>query len=144
MIILPFINAHLLGFKPQREQMIINKYLQDETYIQTVAEHGIAWTGIDDGEVKLIAGIFQPHNHIGMAWAILSEGSQTSLFSMTKHIKSYLNSCDIPRIETAVRRDFKDGHRWANMLGFTNETPDRGMISYGIDGETYDLYARIK
>ena len=72
--------------------MIINKYLQDETYIQTVAEHGIAWTGIDDGEVKLIAGIFQPHNHIRMAWAILSEGSQTSLFSMTKHIKSYLNS----------------------------------------------------
>ena len=47
-------------------------------------------------------------------------------------------------LKQRAERDFKDRHRWANMLGFTNETPDRGMISYGIDGETYDLYARIK
>ena len=116
MIILPFINAHLLGFKPQREQMIINKYLQDETYIQTVAEHGIAWTGIDDGEVKLIAGIFSRIIISGWHGRYYLKDHKLLYFRWTKHIKSYLNSCDIPRIETAVRRDFKDGHRWLICL----------------------------
>ena len=102
-----------------------------------------AYTGIVDGKVIIIAGSLNVHDHIGMVWTLLSQGSERHLFSITKAIKEWLDRQKIPRLETTVRHDFKAGHKWAKMLGFINETPE-GMERYGTDGKTYDLYARVR
>jgi hypothetical protein len=67
------------------------------------------------------------------------------MIGATRAVKAFMDQNNhIPRMETAVRRDFAEGHRWAQMLGFVNETLEIGMKNYGIDGATYDLYARCQ
>lgn len=143
MIVVPFIAAHLAGFKAQDNKGLVNKYMISEEYIQPIADYGPAYTGCIDGKPVIFAGMIQVHPHIGMAWAILSEDCKHHLVSATRAIDKFLDEHNhIPRIETAVKRDFTEGHRWAKMLGFVNETPDTGMKNFSLDGETYDLYAR--
>ena len=142
MIVVPFIEAHLIGFEIQEEQSLINKYVMDSNYIKTISEYGEAWTCVANGEAVAIAGTFQPHDHLGMVWAILDKKCKDHMVGATRAISNWLDNYNVPRMETAIRRDFKEGQRWVNMMGFTNETPEVGMKNYGLDGETYDLYAR--
>lgn len=142
MISVPFLPIHLQGFDLQKEQSLFNKYLIDQYYIDTIGQYGEAWTGLVDGKVKVIAGVIQPHQHIGMVWALLSKDCNKHMIGATRAISRWLEDCKILRLETAIRREFPEGHRWAEMLGFTNETPEVGMKNFGLDGKTYDLYAR--
>lgn len=143
MIVVPFISTHLEGFDLQEDQIFMNKYMMDPDYIKQIGELSEAYSGIIDGKVYAVAGVFKPHDHLGMVWALLSKDANMYLTSITKRIKSWLDAETTPRLETAVRRDFEQGHRWAKMLGFVNETPEYGMKKYGIDGSTCDLYSRI-
>lgn len=143
MITVPFIPAHLDNFNLQKEQLFAAEYVNDE-FKDRLVFAGPAHTGIIDGRPYVIAGVIKTSAHTGSAWALLTEDSKEYMLSCTKAISAFLDSTDIKRIQTAVRRDFKQGHRWAKMLGFTNETPEMGMKGYGIHGETYDLYSRIK
>jgi len=145
MIVVPFMPIHLEGFKAQDNKGLINKYLISEDYIETVASYGPVYTGCVDGKPMIFAGMIQPHDHIGMLWAILSDECREHMIGATRAVKAFMDQNNhIPRMETAVRRDFAEGHRWAQMLGFVNETPEIGMKNYGIDGATYDLYARCQ
>ncbi|TXH10047.1 MAG: hypothetical protein E6R04_06345 [Spirochaetes bacterium] len=143
MIVVPFIPAHMDGFKAQRSQCLVNKYMAGPDYIDTISEYGPAYTGLVDGKPVIFAGMVCPHPHIGMVWAILSEDCRRHLVAATRRILSFMEAYNtMPRLETAVKRDFKEGHRWVKMLGFVNETPEMGMRNYDLEGQTYDLYAR--
>jgi hypothetical protein len=145
MIVVPFMSLHLDGFKAQDDQGLVNKYMISKDYIETIAHYGPAFTGCVDGKPVIFAGMIQPHLHIGMLWAILSEDCKNHMIGATRAIKEFLDkNSDIPRMETAVKRGFKEGARWAEMLGFVNETPETGMKNYSEDGQTYDLYARCR
>ena len=143
MIVVPFLPSHLEGFELQKEQSLMHKYLMDESYIDTIGLTGEAWTGLVDGNVKVIAGVFKAHEHIGVVWALIGKDGNKYMPSITKNVLKWLDKNNTPRLETAVRRDFNEGHRWAKIMGFENETPEKGMKNYGSDGETYDLYARF-
>lgn len=140
--VVPFIPAHLEGFVIQEAQSLVNKYVMDTKYLQFINDCGDAYTYIADGEVQGVGGSIHTHPHLYMAWAFIGRDSGKHLFGMTKKIKDYLDGLGVQRIETAVKRDFKAGHRWANMLGFINETPETGMKNFDENGETHDLYAR--
>lgn len=142
MIVVPFIPVHLEGFVAQKEQGLVNKYMLSEDYIDVITNYGPAFTGLVSGVPVIVSGVLQVHPHIGMAWAILSEECRNHLLPATRAVASFLEGYKMSRIETAVKRDFAQGHRWAKMLGFENETPERGMRNFTEDGETYDLYAR--
>jgi hypothetical protein len=47
------------------------------------------------------------------------------------------------RTEMWVDANYPQGHRWARLLGFKNETEQTHMQSFMPDGRDYDLYARI-
>lgn len=142
MIVVPFIPAHLEGFELQKKQAFIHKYMTDPKYVKVMTDYGEAHTGIEGGKPVVIAGMYQPHNHIGCVWALLSKDCNQYLLAATRHIKKWLDSSNISRLETAVHRDFLEGQRWANMLGFTRETNEHGMKNFGVDDGIYDLYAR--
>lgn len=143
MIVVPFIAVHLEGFKVQKGQGLVNKYMISSEYIETIADYGPVYTGCVDGKPMIFAGMIQIHPHIGMMWAILSEDCKNHMLSATRAVKKFMDDhAHIPRLETAVQRDFKEGHRWAKMLGFQNETPEIGMRNFDEAGATYDLYAR--
>lgn len=143
MIIVPALPIHFQNLDLQDAQMFVNKYVQDEQYIKQLCETGYAWAGVIDDKTIFIAGVFEPHEHIGMVWALLGREANENMISVTRSISRWLENWDCDRLETAVANDFKQGHRWAEMLGFINETPN-GMKNYGIDGKTYNLYARTK
>jgi hypothetical protein len=140
----PLIDAHLEGFEPQDEQMFVSGFLSDPNYREQLTSLPGSYAGIVDGEVLIIAGVTMVYAHIGTSWAILPKGSEKNMVALTRIVKKVLDEHPAKRIETTVRRDFDAGHRWVKMLGFRNETPETGMKNYGVDGMTYDLYARYK
>jgi len=143
MQVVPLLESHLEELQPQEAQAFIGNFLANEDYRAQLCFMPHSYAGVLDGRVIGIAGVAMIYPHIGTAWAILSNDSQKNMLRLTRAIKGFLDSFDCKRIETHVKHDFTEGHRWAEMLGFKNETPD-GMNNYGIDGETYDLYARCK
>lgn len=78
-----------------------------------------------------------------MAWALVSRDIGPELLELTRALKRHLDVCSEPRVEMLVLSEFKAGHKWAKMLGFTCETPD-GMRKHSPLGEDEHLYARVK
>lgn len=142
MFVVPFVPMHFEGFEVQEEQKLVNRYFMDEKYLDYITNYGEAWTAIVDNKVVGVGGGIDMYPHLTLVWAILGIDAKNYMFSVTKAIKKWLDKSKKPRMETAVRREFEAGHRWANMLGFSNETKENGMLNFGVDGETYDLYAR--
>lgn len=143
MIIVPFIPCHLDNFDLQEEQVFMSEYINDQ-YKEILVLGGPAFTGLIDGKPIVISGVLQADVHLGTAWLLLTKDARNHMLSVTRGVSNFLENTPIKRIQTAIRRDFKEGHRWAKILGFTNETPEMGMRGYGPDGQTHDLYARIK
>lgn len=131
---------HLKYFNPHDEQIAMNDLLKDETYVNQMLETD-AYAIIVDGVVICIAGVMPKTQYIGLAWAVLSKDIGRNMVMCTRAISDFLLKSNYDRIETPVRRDFVNGHRWVKLMGFVNETPETGMKYYGYHGETYDLYA---
>lgn len=78
-----------------------------------------------------------------IAWAILSKDIGVRLLDVTREIKRLLDAHPAPRVEMHVLSDFKEGHKWAKLLGFHCETPD-GMKKHSYFGKDEHIYARVK
>lgn len=140
MIIIPFIDAHLDGFELQDVQAWLHPLLQNEDYRRALTLYGPAHSAIVDGTVVACAGLthFTPGRAQG--WALIGSGAQKHLLGITKAVKAFFDGVNVRRIETPVRTDFVEGHRWVRILGFTREGT---MRNFGEDGQDYDLYARV-
>ena len=139
MIVVPFIPAHLENFEVHEWQKDIKEYFSRE--YADLLSMGHAYTGIIDKRVVAMAGVSQLAPTRWQAWALMSSDTKDCMLKITRQIKTFLDEFKGFRVETPVHHDFKQGHRWIKMLGFKNETPG-GMKGYGLNGETYDLYAR--
>ncbi|MGB0817844.1 MAG: hypothetical protein ACPGQQ_02970 [Candidatus Puniceispirillaceae bacterium] len=137
--IVPFNPAHLKHIEMQHDQTAACEWFDKEDYHELLLA-GEAYTALHDGEVILCAGVFPTTKWIGTAWALVSACAGPELLRASRAITDFLKKTSYARIETPVRRGFVNGHRWCRLMGFTNETPD-GMKYYGLEGETYDLYA---
>lgn len=131
---------HLAHFDPHDEQIATHELLKDEAYIEQMLATD-SYAIVKNGKVICLAGVMPKTEYIGLAWAILSKSVGTDMLTCTRAISDFLLKSKYARIETPVRRDFSNGHRWVRMMGFCNETPEHGMKYYGYNGETYDMYA---
>jgi hypothetical protein len=89
-----------------------------------------------------IAGLIDLGDHRAHAWALLGRDVGAFMLPITRRIRQMIAEFPARRFEMVVRADFEQGQRWAEMLGFENETPN-GMRSYFVDGDGYQ-YARVK
>lgn len=104
--------------------------------------HGFAQTAFDDEKVLGFAGVIPIWPGRAMAYAYLTEHARKNKFVFVhRAVKRFLDGCYIKRIEMAVQCDFKQGNRWASMLGFELEA--ERMRHYQPDGEDCALYARV-
>ena len=142
MIIVPFLPTHLEGFEIQDAQKDIAGHINRE-YGEMLSQSVEAYSGMVDGQMMACAGVMEVMPHRAVAWSLIRPDIGKHMIVATKEIKKFLDRQPYQRLETPVRRDFEQGHRWAQMLGFINETPD-GMRYYGADGDTYDLYSKVK
>lgn len=140
MLITPFNPIHLKHINIQADQQATAHWHENDEY-QALLMMGMAQTAISNGQIIACAGVFPLTDWMGRAWAIVGQDIGRDLLATSREIKNFLSNTDYARIDTPVRRDFINGHRWCRLLGFTNETPKTGMRCYGFEGETYDLYA---
>lgn len=141
MIVVPFIPAHLEVIALQEEQAYLRDLLS-ERYTDALLA-GPAYTAVDGEDVLACAGVVRITYNRYQAWAIVGQNVGKNLLPITREIKSFFERADIPRVEATVLMSFDNGHRWAEMLGFKNETPN-GMERYGDDDQNYCLYSRVK
>ena len=94
----------------------------------------------DDGHAVAIAGILPKWDGVGVAWAWLSRDWRRAAREITAEVIRGLDASPLRRIELAVKVEFGPGHRWAERLGFSVETPL--AVGWGADGGSYTLYVR--
>lgn len=108
-----------------------------------------AFTGVRraDGELLGAAGLMPLWRGRASAWALLSASIQRAdMIPIHRAILWFLNvhqglsDSRFRRIETTVRQDWPQAHRWARMLGFQQE----GILRcFDIEGHDYAMYARV-
>ena len=109
-------------------------------------EHqGDAFSFFRDDLLLGICGVVLSAESRGNAWMLISEGiTPRDLLFLTREgvkvLDRYQLDPSYKRLETTVRNDFHNGHRWAKRLGFSMECV---MPCYDAAGNAHALYSRI-
>ena len=142
MTITPFKPEHLGQIDLQAEQTLAKKYLQNEEYARSLAEQE-AWTLMRDGRVVACAGFTHVWGNRYQAWAVIS--ATIGAAGMLTLSRAVLRAMELKtgRVEAYVAEEFEAGRKWAELMGFSLETPQpmRGWLPEG--GGAF-LYSRIK
>lgn len=144
MKVLPMTDEHVLAIRPQRHQASAEASVDDRLAVaRGLRAAGSAYAVVDGGEVLLLAGVQTMWPGRGMAWALLAETSGRRLVRLTRLVHRYLDALDFRRLELYVDAHFVQGCRWAEVLGFKNETPE-GMPGFLPGGSRAFMYGRVR
>lgn len=138
MIVVPYKAEHLLKISLQDAQLSIGP-LVDPKHAKAL-EQVKSFTGIVDDSPVVCAGIIEMHDNRALVWAYVDRAAGKHFISIHKAVKNYLNLMNYKRIEAEVDADFKEGHRWVEMLGFEFEAR---LKTYFPDGRDCALFARF-
>lgn len=136
-----FAPADLYALALQAQQLGMQIDLDDPSYGAALAKAGPCFTATHNGDVIACIGVLTQWPNYGKAWALLSENAGPCMLALTRGVRRWLRFHNPGRIDTAVDCGFPAAIRWAEMLGFTNETPD-GMKGYTPERRTCFLYAQ--
>lgn len=139
-MVVPYKPEHLLSMVFQPSQEYLRAYLTPEI-AEAVASHE-AFSGVAGDRVIGCAGLVKVWEGRALAWAYLSNEASRHMLGITRATRHFLDVFGPRRVEMAVDLEFAEGHRWANMLGFSLEAGR--MKSYRPDGGTCSLYARVR
>lgn len=140
MKIVPFQLAHFYALKVQPAQAQALRFVTEDMVRKIVGTD--AHSLIEGDEILACAGIIEIYPGRAAAWSFLSVNAGKRMVAITKAFKKHIWNSPIKRIEITVDSDFHNGHRLANILGFTLEAAR--MTAYSMPGGDCALYARIK
>lgn len=136
----PMTEAHVLALTPQRRQADMPTEDRVDTAM-ALSSQGAAWAVLDGDTVLAVAGVAEQWPGRGLAWCLLSRDAGSRMLGITRMVSRYLGALDYRRIEMYVDAQFGEGCRWAELLGFKNETPD-GMEGFFPNGNRAFMYGR--
>jgi hypothetical protein len=117
------------------------KYMEDA---KNLVEQNLAFTGLVNNDPIFSAGMKIIWGQVAEGWVIATNEMWKYPLGVAKAIKkdfaNVARQHNIKRVQTAIRKDFKQGLRFAEWLGLENEGL---MKSYGFDGSDQYRYARI-
>lgn len=140
MIVAHLKHEHVRTLRLQQEQRQFACALTQE-YVQSLIDHGHAWTVIDGETIVACAGFVEHWHNRAYAWALIGDEAGRRMVPLTRIVRQFLDQSPWPRIETAVDEAFEAGHRWAKLLGFEKEGV---MRHYSPEGRDCALYARVR
>ena len=117
------------------------KYMEDA---KNLVEQNLAFTGLVNNDPIFAAGMKIIWGQVAEGWVIATNEMWKYPLGVAKAIKkdfaNVARQHNIKRVQTAIRKDFKQGLRFAEWLGLENE----GLMKcYGFDGSDQYRYARI-
>ena len=109
-----------------------------------LVEENLAFTGTVNDKPIFAAGMKMIWGQVAEGWVIASNDMWKYPLGVAKAIKKdfarVAKEHNIKRVQTAIRKDFTQGQRFAEWLGLENE----GLMKhYGFDGSDQYRYARI-
>ena len=114
--------------------------------LDSVIELGLGFTGFRDGKIIACSGIIPHWRGRAQAWAFyggdITLRDYAWIFRETKKFLDMAQENSLyRRVESTVRLNFPEGHRFIRRLGFELEGT---MFAYDPHGEAHSLYARIR
>lgn len=142
MKIVPLTLEHIRQMEPQDAQKGQTLAERLET-ARVLIEQGSAYAAVNEDGVMCVAGITPQWDGRAVAWALLSRDAGPHMVKITRTVRRFLDTIGYRRIEMYVDAQFCNGCRWAEMLGFKNETPD-GMAGFLPNGNRAFMYGRTQ
>ena len=144
---------HIVPYTAEHGRFILscqmNHKLMDEDAkyegdAMNLVEENLAFTGTVNDKPIFAAGMKMIWGQVAEGWVIASNDMWKYPLGVAKAIKKdfarVAKEHNIKRVQTAIRKDFTQGQRFAEWLGLENE----GLMKhYGFDGTDQYRYARI-
>lgn len=147
---------HIVPYTAQHGQFILSQQMNhkvleaDKNYIniegnaKNLEQDHLAFTGLADNKPIFAAGMKMIWGQVAEGWVIATSDMWKYPLGVAKAIKKdfarVAKENNIVRVQTAIRKDFKEGQRFAEWLGLEREGL---MKKWGFDGSDQYLYARI-
>lgn len=137
MNVIPFEPRHIGMMRVQTRQVMEVSSLT-LPYLAQLTLAGPALSAEHDGQILACAGIASPGFGIGTLWACVSQDAGPHFVRLHKCMRRMLDIPRLRRIEASAEKDFFEGCRWLELLGFKSEGP---LAHYGPNGEDHIRYA---
>ena len=119
-------------------------YINVEGDAKNLEQDHLAFTGIVNHKPIFAAGMKIIWGQVAEGWVIASSEMWKHPIGVAKAIKKdfarVAKENNITRVQSAIRKDFKQGLRFAEWLGLEEEGL---MKKFGFDGTDQYMYARI-
>ena len=146
--IVPYTKAHgqfILSCQMNHKVLEADRhYINVEGDAKNLEQDHLAFTGIVNNKPIFAAGMKIIWGQVAEGWVIASSEMWKHPIGVAKAIKKdfarVAKENNITRVQSAIRKDFKQGLRFAEWLGLEEEGL---MKNWGFDGSDQYLYARI-
>ena len=119
-------------------------FINVEGDAKNLEQNNLAFTGIVNYQPIFAAGMKMVWGRVAEGWVIATSEIWKNPLGVARAIKKdfarVAREHNIERVQTAIRKDFKQGQRFAEWLGLKNEGL---MKKFGFDGTDQYRYARI-
>ena len=119
-------------------------YINVEGDAKNLEQDHLAFTGMVNDKPIFAAGMKMIWGQVAEGWVIASNDMWKYPLGVAKAIKKdfarVAKEHNIKRVQSGIRKDFKEGIRFAEWLGLERECL---MKNWGFDGSDQYLYARI-
>lgn len=141
MQVVRFLPQHLRALRLQAAQQDMRAVLRQPGYGEALALAGPCFTAMQ-GHPVACGGAIEFHPGRAEIWGLLSDECAPFMRQMTRAILGWIGQCTYARLEINVATDFAAGHRWATMLGFQVEGPEK--LAFSPSGGGAIPYVRLR
>ena len=119
-------------------------YINVDGDAKNLVQDHLAFTGIVNDNPIFAAGMKMIWGQVAEGWVIATSEMWKHPLSVAKAIKKdfarVAKENNITRVQSAIRKDFSEGQRFAEWLGLEKEGL---MRKWGFDGSDQYMYARL-
>jgi RimJ/RimL family protein N-acetyltransferase len=148
MKVIPFeaIHLQLLKDNVRNKQMYVATSTGDlDEWAWIYENKGVAYTGIQDGEIIGFAGCIIPWKGVGDAYLIgtdkIEEHGIGIARTLLRGLRLIEDNMNLHRIQATVHEDFTVSRRWVEWMGFKEEGR---MEKFSSSEENYIMYAKVR
>jgi hypothetical protein len=146
------VNLDLIEFKKDHAHLMVNALMNDpmvqlddkyHEQLDGLEVPGMSFTAVKDNKIICSGGVIPVWDKVFEGWVMGSHLIWQNRISAAKIIKKgmefLIQENNIVRLQTAVKKDFYLGHRFAQWLGMEKE----GIMKKYQNNEDYIRFARI-